>query len=70
MSGGVGVAVVAVNAKTGTLVYDHFHDGPQRMELDTRLRQLAVSSHGFFGHARVRHMPGLCIYLSRLGSYV
>lgn len=55
VSGGVGVAVVAVNAKTGTLVYDHFHDGPQRMELDTRLRQLAVSSHGCFGHARIRH---------------
>lgn len=37
------LSVVAVNAKTCTLVYDHFNDNAQRMELDTRLRQLAVS---------------------------
>lgn len=45
------LSVVAVNAKTGVLVYDHFNDNTQRMELDTRLRQLAVSQKGELKHS-------------------
>jgi hypothetical protein len=39
---GVRMGVVAVNSRTGILVHDAFDDGEQRMELDTRLRQLKV----------------------------